>query len=62
MESRHIAQDGPAHHLRQELKALTGFRGVAATVVALAHFHPTLPYDLQEFFLWHDAAVDLFFA
>ncbi len=61
MESRHIAQDGPAHHLRQELKALTGLRGVAATVVVLAHFHPTLPYDLQEFFLWHDAAVDLFF-
>ncbi|WP_246767620.1 acyltransferase [Bradyrhizobium sp. CCBAU 53340] len=61
MESRHIAQNGPAHHLRQELKALTGLRGLAATVVALAHFHPTLPYDLQEFFLWHDAAVDLFF-
>jgi peptidoglycan/LPS O-acetylase OafA/YrhL len=61
LESRHIAQDSPAHHPRLELRALTGLRGVAATVVALTHFHPTLPYDLQEFFFWHDAAVDLFF-
>jgi peptidoglycan/LPS O-acetylase OafA/YrhL len=34
---------------------------VAATTVALAHFRPLLPYDAQAFFLWQNAAVDLFF-
>lgn len=47
--------------MRPELRALTGLRGVAATVVALSHLSPSLPYDLQLFFRWHNAAVDLFF-
>lgn len=34
---------------------------MAATVVALAHFRPPLPYDLAVFLLWQNAAVDLFF-
>ena len=34
---------------------------MAAAIVALAHFRPPLPYDLQLFFLWGHAAVDLFF-
>ena len=46
---------------RPELRALTGLRGVAAVVVALAHFDIKLPYGLQAFVLWQDAAVDLFF-
>jgi peptidoglycan/LPS O-acetylase OafA/YrhL len=46
---------------RPELRALTGLRGVAAAIVALAHFGVPLPYDLQKFFRWENAAVDLFF-
>jgi peptidoglycan/LPS O-acetylase OafA/YrhL len=34
---------------------------VAAMTVALAHLRPPLPYDAQVFFLWQNAAVDLFF-
>jgi peptidoglycan/LPS O-acetylase OafA/YrhL len=45
---------------RPELRALTGLRGVAACVVALAHLGLKLPFDLQQLF-WHNAAVDLFF-
>lgn len=49
-------------HLKQpELKALTGVRGVAAVVVALAHLHIMLPANLHMFYMWHNAAVDLFF-
>ncbi|QOZ25286.1 acyltransferase [Bradyrhizobium sp. CCBAU 51753] len=46
---------------RPELRALTGLRGVAATVVVLGHFNPPLPYHLEHFFHWYTAAVDLFF-
>nr|WP_256375311.1 acyltransferase [Bradyrhizobium sp. Ec3.3] len=59
METHQIGQGTPVP--RPELRALTGLRGVAATTVALAHFRPLLPYDAHLFFLWQNAAVDLFF-
>lgn len=46
---------------KTEIRSLTGLRGVAALTVALAHFRISLPYDLQTFVMWHNAAVDLFF-
>lgn len=61
MESHPIGRRGPIQEPRPELRALTGLRGVAATIVALAHFRPLLPYDIQAFLMWQDAAVDLFF-
>ena len=54
-------QGGSVQDSRPELRALTGLRGVAALTVVLAHFRPLLPYDAQVFFLWQNAAVDLFF-
>jgi peptidoglycan/LPS O-acetylase OafA/YrhL len=46
---------------KPELKALTGVRGVTAIVVALAHFRIMLPANLHMLYMWHNAAVDLFF-
>lgn len=57
MESGETWRGGP----RPELRALTGLRGVAAAVVAIAHFRPPLPYSAELFFMWENAAVDLFF-
>ncbi|MHC2427841.1 peptidoglycan/LPS O-acetylase OafA/YrhL [Bradyrhizobium elkanii] len=48
---------GPIHRRRPDLKALTGLRGLAAAIVALAHFKMPMPYYLN----WPNAAVDLFF-
>jgi peptidoglycan/LPS O-acetylase OafA/YrhL len=45
---------------RQELRALTGLRGLAATAVALAHYQNTIPAYSGTPFMWHNA-VDLFF-
>ncbi|MGY3492311.1 acyltransferase family protein [Bradyrhizobium sp. USDA 4502] len=46
--------------MRFELRALTGFRGLAATTIALAHFQKFYPTYLNAPFMWHNA-VDLFF-
>src|SRR3954454_4755223 len=54
-----ISQGGHDHHWRPELRALTGLRGVAATIVALAHFQQAFPND-DGILMWHNA-VDLFF-
>ena len=54
-----ISQGGHNHHSRPELRALTGLRGVAATIVALAHFKQAFPND-DHIMMWNNA-VDLFF-
>lgn len=50
-------------HARPELRALTGLRGAAATTVALPHFLQAFPdaAGVDAAFMWHNAAVDLFF-
>jgi peptidoglycan/LPS O-acetylase OafA/YrhL len=55
-----IEQGDQIHSSRPELRALTGLRGVAATIVALAHFQQLLPGYADAPFMWHNA-VDLFF-
>lgn len=45
----------------EQLRPLTGLRGVAAISVAMAHFRVQLPFDFQALFMWHNAAVDFFF-
>jgi peptidoglycan/LPS O-acetylase OafA/YrhL len=53
-----IGQLSPIRNSRPELKALTGLRGVAATIIALAHLQLLFPNN--NGMMWHNA-VDLFF-
>lgn len=58
--SGQIARGDQIRGLRPESRALTGLRGLAATIVALAHFQQLLPGYADAPFMWHNA-VDLFF-
>jgi peptidoglycan/LPS O-acetylase OafA/YrhL len=51
-------QPSPFHNSRPELRALTGLRGVAATIIALAHLQLLFPNN--NGMMWNNA-VDLFF-
>lgn len=61
LETHQIEASRPIKDPRPELRPLTGLRGIAATIVALAHFRPSLPYGIEALFMWQNAAVDLFF-